>query len=95
MGIASLFYPLHYLFQACWNLLATYKFHSQLETYDDFNDDTMDANGEARLINGYGSKQVSQFLNANMKKPKVLNFKVLHDEFDVWFPLQFIVACTL
>lgn len=54
-----------------------------LETYDDFNDDTMDANGEARLINGSVSKRVSQFLNANMKKPKVLNFKVLHDEFDV------------
>ncbi|KAL5162983.1 Something about silencing protein 10 [Glycine soja] len=47
--------------------------NGQLETYDDFNDDTMDANGEARLINGYGSKQVSQFLNANMKKPKVVS----------------------
>ncbi|KAG5051726.1 hypothetical protein JHK87_003924 [Glycine soja] len=44
-----------------------------LETYDDFNDDTMDANGEARLINGSGSKRVSQFLNANMKKPKVVS----------------------
>lgn len=68
------------MFQACWNLLAIYKFHSQLETYDDFNDDTVDANGKATLINGSDSKKVSQFLNA-MKKPKVLNLKVLHDEF--------------
>ncbi|KAG4909295.1 hypothetical protein JHK87_055411 [Glycine soja] len=35
------------------------KLLDQLETYDDFNDDTIDANGEARLINGSGSKRVS------------------------------------
>ncbi|TKY59141.1 Something about silencing protein 10 [Spatholobus suberectus] len=47
--------------------------NGQLETYDDFNDDAVDANGEARLINGSGSKKVSQFLNANVKKPKVVS----------------------
>jgi len=81
MGITLFFNSLYYnyLFQACWNL-ATYKFHSQLETYDDFNDDTADVNEETRLINGSSYKKVSQFLNANMKKPKVLNFKVFPDE---------------
>jgi len=51
--------------------LSHFKFHSQLETYDDFNDDSMDVNEEATLINGSSYKKVSQFLNANMKKPKV------------------------
>lgn len=81
-----LFYSLHYLFQTCWNL-ATYKFHSQLETYDDFNDDTEDVNGEGRLINGSSYKKVSQFLNANMKKPKVLKFCLM--SYDLCFLLQF------
>ena len=71
MGISLLLYPLCYLFQAGWNLLSTDKFHSQLESYDDFNDDTVDAKGEARLTNGSDSKIVSQFLSGNMKKPKV------------------------
>ncbi|KAK7400856.1 hypothetical protein VNO78_12164 [Psophocarpus tetragonolobus] len=47
--------------------------NGQLETYDDFNDDTMDANGESKLIKDSGSKKVSQYLNANMKKPKVVS----------------------
>ncbi|QCD83129.1 U3 small nucleolar RNA-associated protein 3 [Vigna unguiculata] len=47
--------------------------NGQLETYDDFNDDTEDVNGEGRLINGSSYKKVSQFLNANMKKPKVVS----------------------
>lgn len=47
--------------------------NGQLETYDDFNDDTLDANGEVRLSNGSGSKKVSQFLSANLKKPKVVS----------------------
>ncbi|KAL9327459.1 hypothetical protein ACSQ67_008104 [Phaseolus vulgaris] len=47
--------------------------NGQLETYDDFNDDTADVNEETRLINGSSYKKVSQFLNANMKKPKVVS----------------------
>ncbi|KAK7345970.1 hypothetical protein VNO80_20483 [Phaseolus coccineus] len=47
--------------------------NGQLETYDDFNDDTAEVNKEARLINGSSYKKVSQFLNANMKKPKVVS----------------------
>ncbi|RDY08334.1 Something about silencing protein 10, partial [Mucuna pruriens] len=47
--------------------------NGQLETYDDYNDDAVDANGKAILINGSGSKKVSQFLNATMKKPKVVS----------------------
>ncbi|WVZ26128.1 hypothetical protein V8G54_004672 [Vigna mungo] len=47
--------------------------NGQLETYDDFNDDTEDVTREGRLINGSSYKKVSQFLNANMKKPKVVS----------------------
>ncbi|KAL2344866.1 hypothetical protein Fmac_006151 [Flemingia macrophylla] len=47
--------------------------NGQLETYDDFNDDALDASGEARLSNGSSSKKVLQFLSANMKKPKVVS----------------------
>ncbi|KAK7362695.1 hypothetical protein VNO77_04815 [Canavalia gladiata] len=43
--------------------------NGQLETYDDF-DDVVDTKGEAR---GLGASKVSQFLNANMKKPKVVS----------------------
>lgn len=89
MGMTLFFYFKQYLFQTCWNL-AKYKFHSQLETYDDFNDDTEDVTREGRLINGSSYKKVSQFLNANMKKPKVLNFKVLPDEFLFLFSLAIL-----
>ncbi|KAK7319816.1 hypothetical protein RJT34_04544 [Clitoria ternatea] len=47
--------------------------NGQLETYDDFDDDAMDAKGEARLSNGLGPSKVSHFLNANRKKPKVVS----------------------
>ncbi|XP_047150662.1 something about silencing protein 10 isoform X2 [Vigna umbellata] len=47
--------------------------NGQLETYDDFNDDNEDVTREGRLINGSSYKKVSQFLNANMKKPKVVS----------------------
>lgn len=45
--------------------------NGQLETYDDFDDDAVDVKGAARLVNG--SSKVSQFLNANLKKPKVVS----------------------
>ncbi|XP_027345353.1 something about silencing protein 10 isoform X2 [Abrus precatorius] len=46
--------------------------NGQLETYDDFDDDVVDAKGEAGLVNGLGSSKVSQLLNA-MKKRKVVS----------------------
>ncbi|KAK7252078.1 hypothetical protein RIF29_35788 [Crotalaria pallida] len=45
--------------------------NGQLETHDDFDDDAVDAKGAARLVNG--SSKVSQFLNANLKKQKVVS----------------------
>jgi len=48
-----------------------YKFHSQLATYDDF-DDAVVVNGPAGLSNGLVSSKVSSFVNANLKKLKVL-----------------------
>lgn len=77
MGIDLLLYLLHYSFPTSGNLLATCKFHSQLETYEDFDDDAVGVMGPAKLSNGLGSSKVSQFLNANLKKPKVLNLRFL------------------
>jgi hypothetical protein len=75
MGIALLLYILHLLFPTSMNLLAIYKFHSQLATYDDFDDDAVDVNGPAGLSNGLVSSKVSQFVSANMKKLKVLKLR--------------------
>ncbi|OIW10160.1 hypothetical protein TanjilG_27911 [Lupinus angustifolius] len=54
-----------------WNLLAVYQFHRQLERRDDFDDDAADVKGGGRWVNG--SSKVSQFLNANLKKPKLVS----------------------
>jgi hypothetical protein len=75
MGIALLLYILHLLFPTSMNLLAIYKFHSQLATYDDFDDDAVDVNGPAGLSNGLVSSKVSQFVSANLKKLKVLKLR--------------------
>ncbi|XP_061373441.1 protein THALLO isoform X2 [Gastrolobium bilobum] len=45
--------------------------NGQLETYDDFDDDAVDVKGAAS--NGPVSSKVSKFLNANLKKPKVVS----------------------
>ncbi|XP_015944459.1 protein THALLO [Arachis duranensis] len=45
--------------------------NGRLETYDDFVDDTADVKGAAGLVNG--SNKVAQYLNANLKKLKVIS----------------------
>jgi hypothetical protein len=75
MGIALLLYILYLLFPTSMNLLAIYKFHSQLATYDDFDDDAVDVNGPAGLSNGLVSSKVSQFVSADLKKLKVLKLR--------------------
>ncbi|MED6109080.1 hypothetical protein PIB30_116840 [Stylosanthes scabra] len=45
--------------------------NGRLETYDDFVDDMVDIKGAAGLVNG--SNKVTQYLNANLKKPKVIS----------------------
>lgn len=73
--IFTLIYLLPYLFPTSVNLLTIYKFHSQLATYDDFDDDAINVNGTAGLSNGHVSSKVSQFVNANLKKLKVLKLR--------------------
>jgi hypothetical protein len=63
------------MFPLFGNLLTIYKFHSQLATYDDFDDDVVDVKGPAGLSNVLVSCKVSQFINANMKKLKVLKLR--------------------
>jgi hypothetical protein len=63
------------MFPLFGNLLTIYKFHSQLATYDDFDDDVVDVKGPAGLSNVLVSRKVSQFINANMKKLKVLKLR--------------------
>lgn len=71
----TVIYLLPYLFPTSRNLLATSKFHSQLATYDDFDDDAVDVKGPAGQSKGL-SRKISQFVNANyLKKPKVLKLK--------------------
>jgi hypothetical protein len=63
------------MFPLFGNVLTIYKFHSQLATYDDFDDDVVDVKGPAGLSNVLVSRKVSQFINANMKKLKVLKLR--------------------
>lgn len=73
--IFTLIYLFPYFFPTSVNLLAIYKFHSQLATYDDFDDDAVNVNGTAGLSNGRVSGKVSEFVNANLKKFKVLKMR--------------------
>ncbi|KAI4299967.1 hypothetical protein L6164_033388 [Bauhinia variegata] len=47
--------------------------NGRLETYDDFNDDAADVEEADRLGRSVGSSKISQFLNTNKKKPKVIS----------------------
>ena len=58
-----------------YELISNLLFCRQLETFDDFDDDAVDVKGAAGLVNS--SNKVSEYLNANLKKPKVLKLSFL------------------